>query len=139
MISKKVFITPSVFFAFVDRNSPKHNQADAFFRYFAQENFHLYTTTFSIIRTYDQIKKHISYSLAKDFLRVIFVGNIEIVYPDEAITKAAIKFVLGSTSFDLNMEQALTNVVADRMQIPQICSFEYSQFYFGINLFTLPY
>lgn len=139
MISHKVLVTPSVLFAYIDRNHPRHTEASAFFRYFAQEKFHVYVTSFSIVKTYDQIKKHMSFSIAKDFLRIIYTGNIEVVYPDEALTKAAIKLLLGNTGQDQGVEQILINVIADRKQIPQIASFEYNNFYFGIQPFSLPY
>jgi predicted nucleic acid-binding protein len=137
--SKKVFLTSSVMFAFVDRNDPKHQQASAYLRCLAQGKYNLYITLSSITKTYNDLRKHMSYSIAKDFIRAMFVGNIEIVYPDEAATKAALKLILSETQRDFNnFEHALTNVLADRNQIPQICSFEFSRFYFGISLFTLP-
>jgi predicted nucleic acid-binding protein len=137
--SKKVFLTPSVLFALLDRNHPKHSQADAYFRFFAKEQYQLFVTISSVVRTYNDIRKHMSYSIAKDFLRAMFVGNIQIVYPDEPTTRATLKLLLSDTQYEISFEQALTNVSADRRQISQICSFEFSRFYFGINLFTLPY
>ncbi|MBI4099930.1 hypothetical protein HY440_02885 [Candidatus Microgenomates bacterium] len=139
MISRKVLVTPTVLFAFTDRNHPRHSEASAFFRYFAQEKFHVFVTSFSIAKTYDQIKKHTSFSIAKDFLRIIYTGNIEIVYPDEVVTKAALKLLLTNTGVDLGLEHALINVIADRKQISQIAAFEYNNFYFGIQQFSLPY
>lgn len=139
MISRKVLVTPSVFFAFIDRNHPRHSEASAFFRYLAQEKCHLFVAVFSITKTYDQIKKHMSFSIAKDFLRTIYTGNIEVIYPDEALTKAALKLLLTNTGQDQGLEHALINVIADRKQIPQIATFEYPTFYFGIQPFSLPY
>lgn len=138
-LSKKVLIDASAFFAFVDRNHPKHSEASAYFRYFANQNYHLYTCSFVVTRTYDEIRRNISYALAKEFLRLIYLGNIEIIYPDDSWSKAAIKLVLGNTGLDFGVEHALVNVIADRRQIPQICSFENSSYYFGIQPFALPY
>lgn len=137
--SKNIFITSAVFFAFVDRNHPKHQQSSAYFRYFAKEKYHLTTASFSISKTYYQLRKHMSYPIAKDFLRALFLGNIEITYPDESMTKAALKLIFQNTGYDLTIDQALTNIIAYRAQIHQICSFEYSSFYFGISLFSLPF
>lgn len=137
--SKKVLITPQVMFAFVDRNHPKHSQASAFFRYFAQQQFQVFVSISSVVRTYNDIRKHMSYSIAKDFLRAMFTGNIQILYHDEALSRATLKLLLSDTRYENNFDQALINVLADHHQIPQICSFEYSRFYFGINLFTLPF
>ena len=67
------------------------------------------------------------------------IGNIEIIYPDESMTKAALKLIFQNTGYDLNIDQALTNIIAYRAQVLQICSFEYSSFYFGIRLFELPF
>jgi predicted nucleic acid-binding protein len=137
--SKKVLITSSVMFAFVDRNHPKHQQASAYLRYFAQEKFQLYTTISSIVKTHTDLRIHMSYSIAKEFLRAIFVGNIEILYPDEAATKAALKLILSESQQDSNFNHVLTNVLADRNQISQICSFDFAKLYFGISLFNLPF
>ena len=137
--SKKVFLSSSVLFAFVDRNHPKHQQASAYLRYFAQEKFQVSSSLSAVIRTHDDLRKHMSYSIAKDFIRALFVGNIDIIYPDEAATKAALKLMLSQPQQDLSFDQILMNVLADRNQISQICSFETSRFYFGINLFNLPY
>ena len=139
IISRKVLVTPSVFFAFIDRNHPRHQEADAFFRYFAQEKFHVSVASFSIVKTYEQIKKHMSYAIAKDFLRIVYTGNVEITYPDEALTKAALRLVFSNSGQDLGIEHALINVIADRKQISQVASFEYQNFYFGIQSFSLPY
>lgn len=137
--SKKAFIDSSVFFALVDRNHPKHPEAEAYFRYFAQEGFHLYTANFVVANLYSQLRRHIGFSIAREFLRGIYLGNIEIIYPDEPTTKAAVKFILTSQGPDISLEQALTNVIADRRQISYVCSFDYSQYFFGIQPFTLPY
>lgn len=138
--SKRVLLTSGVLFAFIDRNHPKHNQASAYFRFFAQEKYNLYVTLSSVVKTYNDLRKHMSYAIAKDFVRAMFVGNIEILYPDEASTKTALKLILSETQRDFNnFDHALINVLADRNQIPQICSFEFSRFFFGISLFNLPF
>ena len=139
MRSKKVYITSSIFFFFFYFNHPKHAVAEAFFRYFAQEGSHLYTAGFTLAKTYGQLQKFISHSIAKEFLRSIYLGNIEIIYPDEPATKAAAKLILGSQSPELDLEQALINVIADRHQIPFVCSLDYSQYFFGVQPFSLPY
>lgn len=126
-------------FAFIDRNHPKHQQASAYLRYFAQENFQVYTTLSSIIRTQKDLREHMSYSIAKDYLKTMFLGNIEVLYPDEAATKAALKLILSESQRDFSFDQVIINVMAERLQIPQICSFETSKFYFGITLFNLPF
>ena len=67
--SKKVYIARSGFYAFIDRAHPKYDQASAYFRYFSQEGYTLYTDSMTLIDVYNQIYKEISPSLAKDFLR----------------------------------------------------------------------
>lgn len=137
--SKKVLTTREILFSFIDRQHTKHAEAEAYFRFFANEGYHIYTPSFAVMDTYAQIRKHMSFSIAKDFLRTIYLGSIEIIYPDESTTKNAIKLILSNTSDDLTMDQALINVIADKNQIPQIASFDYQYFYFGIQPFTLPY
>ena len=139
--SKKVFIGSSVFYAFIDRGHPKHAQAEAFFRYYAQESFQLYTSLPEVISTHENLQKNVGYATARDFLRTVFLGNIEVIYPEESETKNALKLALAGSgsSQAVTFEQALSNTISDKRRIPQIASFDYSQFYFGIEPFTLPY
>lgn len=137
--SKKVFVTAGVFFAFLDRNHPKHREAGAFFRYFAKEKFQVITSIQMVVKTYNQLREHMSYSAAKDFVRSIYLGNIEILRPGEEEEKAALKLLFSDQYFDFPLEQAIINVLADRHNIPQVCSFEYIRFYLDVNPFLLPY
>ena len=57
--SKKVFIATSAFMAFVDRANPKHVQAAAYFQYFAQEKYNLYTGYLNLIETHGEISEKI--------------------------------------------------------------------------------
>lgn len=138
MISKKVYTAPSGFLAFVDRAHPKYDQASAYFRYFAQNGYALYTDTLSIVETYNQIYEDISPSLAKDFLRTIFLGNINIIYPEERDIKSAFKTLVNYQSVELTFNQALRAVLANRRGISNIYSFEYLHPLFGQAVFYLP-
>jgi len=137
--SKKILLTANVLFAFVDRNHPKHRQAAAFMRYFAQEKFQVFVPLTEINSTYSQLKKHVSYGIAKDLLRTVFVGDLEILYTDEAAAKTALKLALTPGQGDISFNQVLLNVLADKNQISQICSLEFLKTYFGISIFNLPF
>ncbi len=138
MISKKVYITRSGFYAFIDRAHPKYEQAAAYFRYFAQENYLLFTDSFTLIDVYNSIYKDISPSLAKDFLRTIFLGNINIIYPEEHDIKAALKTLINYQSTELTFSQSLRAVLANRRGINQMFTFDYLHPLFGQNIFYLP-
>lgn len=138
MTSKKVFIDPSVLFAFIDRAHPKHDQAVAYFRFFAQEEYFLFTDIASITEVYNQIYKDISPSLSRDFLRTISLSNINMIYPEEADNKAALKALVNYGSTELTYTKALIAVLANRRGIPQISTFDYLHSLFGLALFNLP-
>lgn len=138
MISKKVYITRSGFYAFIDRAHPKYEQAAAYFRFFAQENYLLFTDSFTLIDVYNSIYKDISPSLAKDFLRTIFLGNINIIYPEEHDIKAALKTLINYQSTELTFSQSLRAVLANRRGIGQMFTFDYLHPLFGQNIFYLP-
>ena len=138
MISKKVFLAPSGFYSFIDRAHPKHEQSSAFFRYFAQEEYRLFTDSFTINEVYNEIYDHISPSIAKDFLRTIFLGNINIIYPEEGDIKAALKTLINYQSSELTFSQALMAVLANRRGISQVFTFDYLHPLFGQNVFYLP-
>ena len=138
MTSKKVFITRSAFFAFIDRSDPKHRMSGAFFRFFAQDGFHLYTTPSVITDTYHQIQSSMSHAIAREYLQTVFTSAIDVLYVDEATLKTAVKLVITTTSANLTIDQAITNIICDKSQIPAICTFEYFPFFFGIHSFVLP-
>lgn len=136
--SKKVFIATSAFIAFIDRAHLKHAQAGAYFRYFAQEQYQLYSSSLSIAQTYEQISKDMSASVARDFLRAIILGNINILYADESDLKATQKAIISYQASGCTFTEAQNAVLADRNSISQICSFEYLHPLFGQSLFFLP-
>lgn len=138
MLSKKVYISGDGFVAFIDRGHPKHVHASAFFRYFAQESFQLYTTFASIDETYMDLYRNISPALAKDFLRAIYMSSINIIYPESADVKSAIKTVATSNLVELTFSKALVSVICNKRSIPQVCTFEYLPSLFGLQVFYLP-
>lgn len=137
-VSKKVFIASSVIYAFIDRAHPKHEQAAAYFRFFSQEEYLLFTDSYNTIETYTQMYKDISPSLAKDFLRTMALSNINVIYHDESDSKAALKALVNFQSTELAYPQALTAVLAQRRGISQICTFDYLHPLFGQTTFYLP-
>lgn len=137
-LSKKVYLAPSSFLAFIDRAHQKHEQATAFFRYFAQEQYQLYTDIFVIYDVHRQIHSQISPSLARDFLRTIVFSEINVIYPNETEFKVALKTLVNYRSSDLTLEKALMATLTDKRSISQICTFEYLFPLFGLNAFYLP-
>lgn len=136
--SKKVYLAASAFLAFMDRAHEKHAQAVAFFRYFAQQHYHLYTDILMLHETCRQIHFQISPSLSQDFLRIIPYSNINIIYPQEADNKSAIKMINNSRSVDLTFEKVLMGVLANKRDISQIAIFDYLPSIFGLTTFYLP-
>lgn len=138
MQSKKIFLAPDVFLAFVDRANPRHLHAVAFFRYFAQEQLFLYTNIETIAKVHQSIQENISPALAKDFLKALSLGTINVIYPEEADLKLAVKTLTSYSSQELHMDEALVAVLASRRNIPQICTFTYLHPLFGLTAFYLP-
>lgn len=136
--SKKVYLSTSAFLAFMDRAHAKHAHATAFFRYFAQRRYHLYTDILMIYDAHRQIHFQISPSLSQDFLRTIPYSNINVIYPQEADVKSAIKVINNYRSVDLTFEKALMGVLANKRNIPQIVTFDYLPSLFGLRTFYLP-
>lgn len=138
MQSRKVFLAPDVFLAFVDRAHSKHMHAVAFFRYFAEQTYYLYTNPSTISLTHQKIHENISPALAKDFLKAISLGTINIMYPEEADMKLTLKTLISYSSQELHMDEALMEVMSSRRNIPQICTFDYLHPLFGLTAFYLP-
>ena len=138
MVSKKVYIAPDGFISFIDRVHKKHVQTTAFFRYCAQEQYQLYTNPITINETYMTIYNTISPSLARDFLRAIDLSNINVIHPENADMKAAIKIIETGTSVDLTFAKALMAVMCNKKSIPQIMTYEFLHALYGLQLFYLP-
>jgi len=138
MTSKKVFIAPDGFVAFIDRAHKNHVHATAFFRYFALEKYQLYTTVVAVNETYTTIYNTISPALARDFLRAMYLSSVNILYPEAGDLKTAIKTLETSNSVELTFSKSLMAVVCNKKSIPQIATFEYLHSLFGLQLFYLP-
>lgn len=137
-LSKKVYLAPSSLYAFIDRAHDKHNQASAYFRYFSEQEYLLYIDPINLNQTYDIIFQKMSPSLAKDFLRIISLSDINILNPEESEVKATFKTIINYNALDLSFSEALMTVVASKRNISQICTFEYLHPLFGLNTFYLP-
>lgn len=138
MLSKKVFIATDGFVAFIDRAHPKHLHASAQFRYFAQNNFQVYTSVVTLNEVYNDLYNHISPSLARDFLRAMELTNINVLYPEESDLKKSLRIVIDGQVVQLTFHKALMAVICNKKSIPQVCTFEYFPSLFGLQLFYLP-
>ena len=137
-MQKKVFLAPDVLVAFVDRANPKHLHAAAFFRYFAQERYTLISTISVINTTYDTLAVHISPSVARDFIKALSLGSINIVSPDETDIKLTYKTLLTNSTPELSFNETLMQVIANRRNITQVCTFSYLHPLFRLTAFYLP-
>lgn len=136
--SKKVYLSPSCLYAFIDRAHEKHQQSAAYFRYFSQEEYMLYIDSLNLNQVYEIIYKKMSPGLAKDFLRIIALSDINIISPDDAEIKATFKTITSYNSLDLTLSEAVMAVVASKRNISTICTFDYLHPLFGLNTFFLP-
>lgn len=137
-LSKKVYVATDAILAFIDRADPKHAQSAAFFRYFAQEQYQVFTGYLNIEEAYQKIYEQISPSLAKDFLRGLSLSNINILYATESDMRSALKTLINYRNTDLSLKDAQMAVLAQRSDMFQICTFGYLHPLFGITAFYLP-
>ncbi len=137
-LSKKVIIAPDAIYSYIDRASDKHQQAVAFFRYFSEEHYRVFVDILSINDVYNDIYKRMSQDLAKDFLRIVSLSDMNLIYPDEGEIKAAVKALINYRSLDLTFSQAALSVVASRRNINQVATFQTLTPLFGLQTFYLP-
>ncbi len=136
--SKKVYLSPSSLYAFIDRAHDKHQQASAYFRFFSQEEYLLYIDTMNLNQAYEIIYEKMSPSLAKDFLRIVSLSDINLITPEETEIKATFKTISNYNALDLKLSEALMAVIASKRNITNICTFDYLHPLFGLNTFFLP-
>ena len=137
-LSKKVFVESDIFYSFINRADEKYPQASAYFRYFAEQKFQVFSSYPVQEDTYQEIYEKISPSLAKDFMRGLSLSSVNILYPTESDSKAALKSLINYQNTELTFREAQTAVLSNRNYISQICTFKYVHPLFGINAFSLP-
>lgn len=137
-LSKKVYLAPSSLYAFIDRAHDKHQQASAYFRFFSQEEYLLYIDTINLNETYEIIFTKMSPGLAKDFLRIVSLSDINVLSPEDSEIKSTFKTISNYNALDLKFSEALMAVVASKRGIPTICTFDYLHPLFGLQTFYLP-
>ncbi len=137
-MQRKVFIAPDVFVAFIDRANPKHLHAAAFFRYFAQERYKIFTSASVINTTYDTLSVYISPSVARDFIKALSLGSINILSPDETDMKLTFRTLLSTSTPEISFNEVLMQVIANRRGISQVCTFSYLHPLFRLTVFYLP-
>lgn len=138
MLSKKVFIAPDGFVAFIDRAHPKHIHAAAQFRYFAQNNYQVYTTITALNDAYQIFYNTISPSVARDFLRAVELSSLNLIYPEESDIKRSLRAIATTQSADLTFATVLAATICNKKNIPQVCTFSYFPSLFGLQVFYLP-
>jgi predicted nucleic acid-binding protein len=132
MLSKKVFIAPDGFVAFIDRAHPKHVHAAAQFRYFAQNNYQIYTTVLTLNEAYQTLYNTISPSVARDFLRAVELSNVNFIHPEESDVKRSLRAVATTQSADLTFATVLAATICNKRSISYFPSL------FGLQVFYLP-
>lgn len=137
-VSKKVYLAPNSLYAFIDRAHDNHAQSSAYFRYFSEEEYLLYIDSINLNQAYDIIFQKMSPSLAKDFLRIVSLSDINIINPEDSEVKATFKTITNYNSLDLTFSEAIMAVIASKRNISQICTFDYLHPLFGLNTFYLP-
>jgi len=137
-ISKKVFVETDILYSFINRADSRYPQASAYFRFFAQEKFQVFTSYAVLEESYKDIYEKISPSLAKDFLRGMSLSSVNVLYPTESDFKAALKSLINYQNTELTFREAQTAVLSNRNYISQICTFRYVHPLFGIGVFNLP-
>lgn len=138
MESKKIVLATDVLIAFVDRSHPKHLHATAFFRYFAQEKYFLYTTPLVIADCYTLLHQRISPILAKDFIKAISLSSIIVMHPEDSDMKLAYKTILASSNPEITFEETLLATMSSRRNISYVCTFSYLHPLFRLQTFYLP-
>ena len=98
----------------------------------------LYIDSINLNETNKIIYEKMSPSLAKDFLRIISLSDINIISPEGSEIKATFKTIANYNSIDLKLSEAVMAVVASKRNIVTICTFDYLHPLFGLNTFFLP-
>lgn len=98
----------------------------------------LYIDTVNLNETYNIIFEKMSPSLAKDFLRIVSLSDINVISPEITEVKATFKTISNYNALDLRFSEAIMAVVASKRNILTICTFDYLHALFGLSNFFLP-
>ena len=136
--SKKVYLSGNVIYAFIDRSHPKHDMAASFFRYFAENGYHVFTDIVTITGVHDRISSDMSLTVGKEFLKTMTQSSTTILYPEEKDFHAATKLYIADRTAGLVFETALIAVLADKRGISQVATFDFLHAVYGLKVFYLP-
>ncbi len=112
----KVFLDTIAFTAFVNRAHPKHLAVTEAFDYLTQNPTYLYTSSFVLTETYDQLLQ-ITPTLARDFIKVLPYTAIIIIRPTLKDEQAAHQLLNRPSAYQLSLKDALHIALFQRLGI----------------------
>lgn len=123
MISKKVFIDSSLFYAFIDRGDPNHSQAAKIMEQLSRQGSILYTSLQSVQDTYSALNDKMGMVLSHEFIQTIMESNIEILYPQRSDLISAFRLIKQNKGKQISLKEALISILMQKRNIPQIAAF----------------
>lgn len=135
--SNKIFIDSSVFFSFIDRADDNHSKSVKAFESLAHGNYHLFTSSTTVVDTYSALAHEVGFSVALEFLEVILQSEIEILFPQRSDFVSAFKVLKGSRERQLSLKEVVNAALMQKREITFILTSTYWHNLFGTQISNL--
>lgn len=134
---QSIFIDTSAFLAFIDRADINHIKSVRVFELLARHNFQVYTSNLIVVQTFSRLEKDLGFSLAKDFLKTILEGNIQVLHPTESDLKAAYRFLKLNPERQISLMEVVNTHLMDKVRVVSILTFSYWHNLMGTSISPL--
>jgi predicted nucleic acid-binding protein len=128
-----IFVDTSGLFAMLVKNDAMNVRAVENFRYFAENNVQLVTSSFVLVETTALLQSRIGMAPVRDFNAKI-LPLLEIVWVDDRWYEKAVQRLLIQNKRDISMVDSLSFEIMEALQID--CAFAFDK-HFEENGFTL--
>ncbi|MCL5439249.1 MAG: hypothetical protein M1268_04695 [Patescibacteria group bacterium] len=135
--SSKIFIDSTVLYSFIDRADPNHQKTIRAFDTLGRLEYQVSTSSHNITEAYYTLAREASNSLALEFLDIILISEIEIIFPQKTDFVSALRILKANKEKDINFREALNVVLMKKRDIYQILTFNYWHQLFGIQASNL--
>lgn len=135
--SKKIFLDSSVFIAFIDRGSQVHLKASKALEHLASTGCRLYTSSHSVIDSYNPLTSNVGTTVALEFLQSMLQTGIEVLFPQKADLITAHRILRINRDKEIPLSEALNAVLMQKKGIRQILTFKDWTKLFGTEISNL--
>lgn len=134
MITQKIFIDTSFFYAFIDRADLNHLKTVAIFNFLAQNHYQIYTSSLVIMAAYNRMVRDVGTAVSNDFFQAVLESHIEILYPTRTELLSAMRMLKSSNIRQVPLTELINSSIMTRHSVRNILTFDFWNSSFGTSV-----